>query len=203
MICSLVRFVLLLAALGALAGTTASASIIVTWSDVGSDLVGTWSGSWDLSGYGGGSPSPSIGADAYIASGSGPVMLSQPNTGALTRYTKFHNYTIPISFSAVNGIATGDPFQFAGGNPIRVFDAPPGYVTNSPLSGTMTFSNSSISSVFGTQLNAGPVVVMSDGVSGITFQAVPEPATLVLAAGAAAAWAIRRARISRRQQAKG
>lgn len=56
MICSLVRFVLLLAALGALAGTTASASIIVTWSDVGSDLVGTWSGSWDLSGYGGGLP---------------------------------------------------------------------------------------------------------------------------------------------------
>lgn len=130
-------------------------------------------------------------------------MLSQPNTGALTEYTKFHNYTIPISFSAVNGIATGDPFQMSGGNPIRVFDAPPGYVTNSPLSGTMTFSNSSISSVFGTQLNAGPVVVMSDGVSGITFQVVPEPATVVLAAGAAAAWAIRRARISRRPQAQG
>ena len=201
MICSLVRFVLLLAALGALAGTTASASIIVTWSDVGSDLVGTWSGSWDLSGYGGPNLSPSIDAEAII--GSPPVMLNQPTTGALTRYTKFHNYTIPISFSAVNGIATGDPFQFAGGNPIRVFDAPPGYVTNSPLSGTMTFSNSSISSVFGTQLNAGPVVVMSDGVSGITFQVVPEPATVVLAAGAAAAWAIRRARISRRPQAQG
>jgi hypothetical protein len=60
MICSLVRFVLLLAALGALAGTTASASIIVTWSDVGSDLVGTWSGSWDLSGYGGAPRVPAL-----------------------------------------------------------------------------------------------------------------------------------------------
>jgi hypothetical protein len=203
MICSLVRFVLLLAALGALAGTTASASIIVTWSDVGSDLVGTWSGSWDLSGYGGGSESQVINAEARILAPAGPVMLSQPTTGRLPQYTKFHNYTIPISFSAFNGIATGDPFQMSGGNPLRILDVPPGYVTNSPLSGTMTFSNSSISSVFGTQLNAGPVVVMSDGVSGITFQVVPEPATVVLAAGAAAAWAIRRARISRRQQAQG
>jgi hypothetical protein len=146
------------------------ASITVTWYEKSSDLLGSWSGLWNLTGYSSsGQNIPTAGAE--IGTNTGPLMLSWEG-GTGDRYVKTHTYTSPITFNKENGTASGNLFQISEPNtPTIVVDLPLGYSSNTPISGLMTFNNESINSVFGTQLYNGPVIVAYDGLNNsIVFQ---------------------------------
>jgi hypothetical protein len=151
------------------------ASIMVTWNEDNGDLVGSWSGIWNLANYNSsGQNTPSIGSE--IGTDAGPLMLSCSG-GTGDRYVKIHTSTSPMTFSKTNGSASGDLFQINEHNkPTIIIDLPGGYLSNTPISGAMIFSNESISSVFGTQLDNGPVLVAYDGMNNsITFQSALSP----------------------------
>lgn len=146
------------------------ASITVTWSEQSSDLLGSWSGLWNLAGYSSsGQNTPNPGAE--ISTNSGPLMLNWEG-GTGDRYVKTYTSTSPIIFSKENGTGSGNLFQINESNtPTIIVDLPLGYSSNNPMSGLIRFNNESINSVFGTQLDNGPVIVAYDGLNNsIVFQ---------------------------------
>jgi hypothetical protein len=178
--------------------SSAEASILVTWSDTGaaSSLVGTWAGSWDLTSYSG--PSGTLGTSAGSAVGwnttSSAFLTSLPSptaNGTLDVYTLLNTSVYPISaFNVTSGTVTqkggsasGDFLSLLvvanGSSQDTTIDLPPGYVSGGNLSGTMFLTNGTLGTAFGTNLDNGPVVMFNDGVNTITFQAVPEPSTVI------------------------
>ena len=206
----LVRTFVLLPFLVGIAGngsiSTVEASIVVTWTETADELLGTWQGSINLLGYSATtSPAPNDGVEVSATASTGQVnIFSWPNqTAPFDVYQKNGGNSAVGIFDIAeldNGQgldATGDVFQW-GHLPFplsRVF-VPSGYQSGTQLSGTMRFPNETISGVFGTNLDAGPRVILDDGTNTLTFQtAVPEPSTAALLAGgviAAAGAALRR-----------
>jgi hypothetical protein len=181
------------------------ASIVVTWTETGGDVVGTWQGSINLSGYTARSQSPpNDGARVRAVASTGEVaFFSWPaNAGDFDYYEKAGVNSAAGIFDIAeidNGDGldvTGNVFQWAHFPfPLFALEVPDGYQSGQPLGGTMLFPGETIAGVFGTNLDAGPRVVLNDGVNTLTFQAVPEPSTVALLAGgviAAAGAALRR-----------
>ena len=177
-------------------------TITFTASNSGSDLVLSWSGSWDLTGYTG------------TGSGTGSVNFSQigenpPGTFNFESYGSTatgDQHTLNSSATLSSILASGDSGTVVGNLGLLRLDydgttmsilVPSGYVSGNSLSGTANFSGQSISSVFGTSLDSGPVTALSIGANSVVFQSVPEPSTyaMLIAGGlAAGVGAIRRRR---------
>lgn len=207
--CSSRTAVALLASILCLNIAAANASVLVTWSDSGSDLVATWSGSFDLTGLSG--PSTASASDgASVAFSISSILASStgfdgvPTGTQLSLYqsTPVQHTAAPFLFSLLDtsnggGIATGDYFyanSFASTDS-NTLKLRANYNSNDPISGTATFYNKSIASVFGSNL-ATPQVMWTLGNNTVTY-AVPEPATYaMLIAGGATALAYRRRRRS-------
>jgi hypothetical protein len=178
--------------------SSAEANIVVTWSDTGvaSSLVGTWAGSWDLTNYGSpsGAPGTSAGSAVGWNTASSADLISLPSattTSQLRRYTLVNTSVYPGSAFNVTsqtvtqkgGSASGDFLSLLvvsnGSSQDTTIDLPFGYVSGESLSGTMFLTNGTLGTAFGTNLDNGPVVMFNDGVNTITFQAVPEPSTVM------------------------
>ncbi|MDA0254662.1 MAG: hypothetical protein O3C39_08080 [Planctomycetota bacterium] len=163
---------------------SAEASILVSAQDVGSNLVLTWSGSWNLTNYPSKTSTSSSAAYAQVFGNSTqfdftstPAATDDKYITTLTGNTFTASYASFVSTSNVSG----DTFRmFDNGSGFSLI-LPANYVSGSSLSGSITFSGTSISAVFGSLLDSGSQTVFTDNaVSGnntITIQAVPEPAT--------------------------
>ena len=175
------------------------ASIVVEWSNQGSDLLATWSGSFDTTGYSfvgnsSGSLSGSLGANfnsqlMFLNTVASASTSDFSRTGAWAGAELF-------SFSLITGSSSsGDPLALDSNGTSTQLSVPGGYTSGDPLSGTITYPGHSIASVFGANL-VTPKVMFNDGTNTVTFQtAVPEPSTVALLAGgviAAAGSALRR-----------
>jgi hypothetical protein len=188
--------VVALASFAGFVAPSARGDITVNYQDVGSDLQFSWSGSLDLNGSGSfASTLARIGAGASIPSsayqyfygfsGSYGQSLNNSFTRSPAPNTEwiFGNTANFVSSTAGTSIA-GDTFGMSfltSNNTLTVF-LPPNYVSGTNISGTMTIPGQSVSS---TGLSPASFTLGGgDGV--ITFQAVPEPSTLVLCGVAAA-----------------
>ena len=170
---------------------TARATIIINIEQQGSDVVASYSGSWD-------SWTPftlTTSASNYVAFNGnfqalqGPVnksyMIAAPMTLTLGTWTE--TFTSASSF-------TGDPFGFnLGGD----YFAPAGYTAGQSLSGSLTFADTDIVTMgftpdsIGVFSGAGNTVTFS--ISGAGPAPVPEPgtwaaATLLVGGAAFARW---------------
>ncbi|MFM1902791.1 MAG: hypothetical protein RLZZ440_691 [Planctomycetota bacterium] len=181
------------------------ASIVVEWSNQGGGLVGSWTGSFDTTGYT--SSSTSTAADGGMgASPSGPSVFAF--TSHASGVTLDVYVPSPQKLSIGGGIfsiatlsggtVAGDSIGFQTTDavtPLTEVFLPQGYTSGSTLSGSVTLAGSLFSTVFGSNLDS-PKVMFNDGTNTVTFQtAVPEPSTVALLAGgviAAAGAALRR-----------
>ncbi len=177
-------------------------TITFTASNSGSDLVLSWSGSWDLTGYS--APGLGTGSANFSQIGENPPGTFNVESYGSTATGDQRTLTSSATLSSI--LASGDSGTVVGNLGLLRLDydgttmsilVPSGYVSGNSLSGTANFSNRSISSVFGTNLDSGPVTALSIGNNSVVFQSVPEPSTyaMLIAGGlAAGAGAIRRRR---------
>jgi hypothetical protein len=187
-----------LAGLLALGCRTAEAAIVVTWSDVDSNLVATWSGSIDLSNL------TNVGSPVRNSDGNSSAIASILGFGGTTfgfrsaavsgsayiRYESFPDFQVTSppfdqlnQFFGVPSASTGDFFEarssaFGDNNYINL---PEPYTSGAPLSGTVTFAGQSIAGVFGTNLTTAPTVMFSIGGNDVSYAVIPEPSSLGLA----------------------
>jgi hypothetical protein len=186
---------------GLLAGTThpAHASAILTMTEVGNDVLLSGSGNLDVTdltlviGFGG---ATGLYAAGGVEPSTGMALLGNtPSTYLLTNL--YGDITGPSSFGSGTGVqptsGTGDRFGLVGGgtNDIAV---PVGYVSGSPLSGTLFYANQTFATLGvtpGTYVwswTNPPGLLPLDAVDhsdSLTLQigpttATPEPASLTL-----------------------
>jgi hypothetical protein len=169
-------------------GGQAGAALIIDVSQVGANVVATGSGTIDLTGltYLGGFSTnagtiPDI-ALIYV----GPSGTLDVYTGASgpTSFGSGGDTTAPSS-------GTGDIFGVQGNGLSlgSLIDVPAGYVSGSPLSGSMTFDNTTIASVGltpGTYTYTWGSGTDADSLT-INIASVPEPSSLIMAGAAALA----------------
>ena len=167
-------------AAAALLHGTARATIVINIEQQGSDVVASYSGSWDTW-----TPLISTESASNYVSGfgnfqalQGPVSKSYMSTDPMTLSigTWTETFTSASSF-------TGDPFGFnLGGD----YFAPAGYVAGQSISGSLTFANTDIVTMgftpdsIGVFSGAGNTVTFS--ISGTGPAPVPEPGTWAAAA---------------------
>jgi hypothetical protein len=161
-------------------------TISVTWENVGSDLKASWTGTFNISGYNTGALVDGNGVANSGGSTSASTFFMQSSVPGQNTLT---NYNIP------SGSAAGtDNFDFSTGNTTTFsgtsfelvtgsgtgFNVQNGWQNNDPVTGTATWSNTNLSNVFGANL---PLYVsktmFNDGTNTVTFQAVPEPSTVI------------------------
>jgi hypothetical protein len=184
-------FFVAVAALAGAVAPSARGDIIVSYQDVGSDLQFSWSGDLNLAGPGSfGSTLARIGAGASIPSSAYQYFYGfsgsygQSLTNSFTRTPGpntewiFGNAANFISSTTGSSI-TGDTFgmSFLTSNDTLTIFLPANYVAGTAISGTMTIPNQSVSST-----GLSPASFKLGGSNGvISFQAVPEPSTVMLA----------------------
>jgi hypothetical protein len=172
----LTRFAL--AALASLSiATPASAAVTLNFIETGSGVVGSFSGSLDLTGM------------ALTPSLASPASFMNPFSGNVGFYSAsaFDRYAAASAFqefgfggfSAPTAVS-GDTFGLDSGAFVRV-DVPVGYVSGSLLSGSATFVGSTLADL-GIALESGPFVYTLPSADTITITAnpVPEPSTVGL-----------------------
>jgi hypothetical protein len=126
--------------------TEEPSGLIVTISEVGSDVIMSGSGSLNLTGLIEGSVQSGWGINAMLGTwviGPSASFFGRKYQGnAFSTYpTSFGSgYTAPTSF-------TGDAFGIQNGSLGKDIIVPIGYTSGSPLSGTVTFANKTISSM--------------------------------------------------------
>jgi len=121
----------------------ARANYIVTLEQVGSNVVATGSGAFDLSGLtflnqGLGSP--------YMAAGQGLIQ-----TGSAASTDVYTGFTGPTSFGSGGNVfastSSGDFVAIAGSSTPKGMQVPQGYVSGQSLSDTMTFNSATFASL--------------------------------------------------------
>jgi hypothetical protein len=160
-------------------------TISVTWENVGSDLKASWTGTFDTSGYNLGS---TVNGNGFARSIGKPGIdfFLEANVAGTFNLT---NYNItsgsaegPDNFSFDTGNTTtfsGTSFELITGSGTG-FNVQNGWKTNDPVTGTATWSGKSLSGVFGSNLPLFVTKTMfNDGTNTVTFQAVPEPSTVI------------------------
>jgi len=168
-------------------------TIAVTWENVGSDLKASWTGTFDISGYNTGANVTGNGEAASLGNPGASVFVIEaaPSaTGNLTNYNILSGSDAgPDNFSFSTGSTTtfsGTSFELVTGSGTG-FNVENGWQNNDPVTGTATWTSTSLSAVFGSNL---PLFVsktmFDDGTNTVTFQAVPEPSAALLALGGAA-----------------
>jgi hypothetical protein len=166
-----------LAALASLSiAAPASAAVTLNFIETGSGVVGSFSGSLDLTGM---SLTPSLAS---------PASFMNPFSGVVGFYTAsaFDRYAAAPAFqefgfggASAPTAVSGDTFGLRSGS-FRV-DVPVGYVSGSLLSGSATFAGSTLADL-GIALESGPFVYTLPSADTITITAnpVPEPSTVGL-----------------------
>ncbi|GEM_PF-4906898 len=162
----------------------ATASIVYTVQNSGTNLQWSWAGSWDVTAYGAISQETTTTDEVSYASSS---FLDIRTQGVVSNAPSYP-LTISTSWNSpfiLNFVFTGG--SFIGGDSFHLYYYPPSsslrvtlprfYTSGSFVSGTAVFSGQSVASMFGTNLNSGPVTVFNDLQGNtLSFQAVPEPA---------------------------
>ncbi len=176
--------------------TYSGPGITMDWFDRGTDLVGVWSGSLNTAGYAHTSgpsqsgattsatiPGPFYGANFFM--GFNPPVPPGAFYDVHRHSTGGPGWFAFTTGPANRGTAVGDGlYVFAPSGTYTLLGAPAGYVSGAPLSGVVTIAGSSLSSVFGTNLDTGPKELFNDGTNTITYQ-VPNPASITQGALAA------------------
>jgi hypothetical protein len=161
-------------------------TISVTWENVGSDLKASWTGTFDISGYNTGANVTGNGEAASLGNPGASVFVIEaaPSaTGNLTNYNILSGSAAgPDNFSFSTGSTltfSGTSFELVTGSGTG-FNVENGWQNNDPVNGTATWSGKNLSTVFGANL---PLFVsktmFNDGTNTVTFQAVPEPSTVI------------------------
>ena len=195
------RRALLAAATLALA-TASHAALVVTFQQVGADVVETASGSANLAALTLGVPSSPTGT--VVVSPNQPLWLVGPAAGA--NVSTYSGLTGPSNFGGnfltAASSGTGQVFGISGGAPAFLF-LPVGYVSNAALAGTSTFNGKTFASmglVAGTYTWTWGSGATADSATlqiGPVAAAVPEPGSALagmLALGACASGLFRRNR---------
>ncbi|MDA0254661.1 MAG: hypothetical protein O3C39_08085 [Planctomycetota bacterium] len=190
------RYFLAILAFASLLGLPPTAvdagTIAVTWEDVGSDLKASWTGTFDISGYNTGANANGNGWARSLGNPGASLFFIEaaPSaTGNLTNYNILSGSAEgPDNFSFDTGTSTtfsGTSFELITGSGTG-FNVENGWQNNDPVTGTATWTSTSLSAVFGSNL---PLFVsktmFDDGTNTVTFQAVPEPSAALLALGGA------------------
>jgi PEP-CTERM motif len=173
---SIHRIAFALAAALALCVVPARAGLIITIDQVGPDVVATGSGSVNLTGL---TFNGSILSAAGVTPIFGNVTFGEAGPTSGDDYGPLMG---PSSFGpGIGNIPTsssGDTFGVVNGDgSVRV---PGGYTSGTPLTGTDTFANSTISGL-GLILGMYNYTLPNDTITVIIGVAVPEPSTLALA----------------------
>ena len=191
------RYFLAILAFASLLGLPPTAvdagTIAVTWEDVGSDLKASWTGTFDISGYNTGANANGNGVAKSLGNPGASLFFIEaaPSaTGNLTNYNVTSGSAAgPDNFSFSTGDTTtfsGTSFELITGSGTG-FNVENGWQNNDPVTGTATWTSTSLSAVFGSNL---PLFVsktmFDDGTNTVTFKAVPEPSAAVPALGGAA-----------------
>jgi hypothetical protein len=161
-------------------------TISVTWENVGSDLKASWTGTFDISGYNTGANANGNGVAASLGNPGASLFVIEaaPSaTGNLTNYNILSGSAAgPDNFSFSTGSTltfSGTSFELVTGSGTG-FNVENGWQNNDPVNGTATWSGKNLSTVFGANL---PLFVsktmFNDGTNTVTFQAVPEPSTVI------------------------
>jgi hypothetical protein len=201
----------------AIAAPPAKADLIFTFRQVGSDVVVTGSGSWDISGTSSASVASGINgfrnnATGYISLKSG-TSTPQPNIYDLTWIdtsgTTFGSTVTapgnnPVLLNLVTGSSSsGSPFGFTVRSGTSVNNSvwlPQGYISNATITNTMTFTNTTLANFGLTVGQSGTLTAStSAGPQTISLFAVPEPTTWAMA-GVAAGCAVSWSRFRRRRR---
>ena len=189
------KCVLIALLVGCAYATPARAAAIMSFDQVGTDVVGTLSGSLDLTG---------MTADAlpstFVGAGVEPNLAGFSIGTVGDPQTHYTQVTGPTSFGsggytgADNSSATD--FAVYGGGPTTGLWVPVGYTSGNPLSGTLLFSNATFSSLGLTPgtylytLGSGDTVTVQIGPAA----PVPEPASMLLLGSGFSAALLRRRR---------
>jgi hypothetical protein len=173
-------------------------TIAVTWENVGSNLKATWTGTFSTTGYSSGSllngdgtagsygsiapPSPTSGFGMYSSE------VGTANMQTYRRAGQSHLGSDVFHFSTGDTtIRSGISFELgtnSGSNPDTAFSASTGWSSGESISGSATWTGKTLASVFGSNLPLYATKTMfDDGANTVTFQAVPEPSTWLLAFG--------------------
>jgi hypothetical protein len=159
--------------------STASANIKLVIAKVGSDVIASYSGSLDTTGMGFGNVSTatsdrmSSSAPRFYALGAEDQMASVVFFGDQTWLVAPTAFGTGDNFEATTAdIPSGNTFFFEPGA-IRLAQS---YVSESPLSGSLTFENTSLADM---GINPGIGIMTATFGSGdtLTVDAVPEPST--------------------------
>ena len=155
---------------------SASASLIITAQESGSDVVFSYTGSIDLASAG--APDTGSSAGQFINPSIPSLSFRIFSSPQGDRYSlPSHSWSVFGSGNATTASSSsGDILRLFGGTQITL---PSGYVSNAPLSGTMTFVGQSFSSlgitpgdyVWDLQFTGGPGQTA-------TISVVPEPSTV-------------------------
>ena len=180
-------FVVAVAALAGFVTPSACGDIIVTYQDVGSDLQFSWSGSLGFNNAGSSSTTATLGIRAGTGLSNGEQAVFGMNadwkqSGVFT-YTRSPGPNTDYIFSGnpnfnfAGSAGFGDVFGFRLNNTTQanVF-TPVNYTSGSDISGGMTIAGQSVSSTGITDASFS----LSSGDT-ISFQAVPEPSSTLLA----------------------
>lgn len=165
-----------------LAAAGAQAAVLWSFEETGDDVVGTLSGSLDLTG------AEFLGSESVAGSSIGPGIgwvVSMPGI-----YTSFATYTVsgPPDFGSgvttADGVSVGDPFLIY--DHFALVGVADGYTSGSALNGTLTFAGSTFASL---GIDPGSYIwsLPNDTVTlrfGPAPSAIPLPASLSLLLGA-------------------
>lgn len=172
--------ILLLGVLGLAAAPFAQGQVSVTFTEVGDDVVSTYSGSFNRSDWPTTVPSGSVSqifSMSYYNFKDIPYDHSSQSTVTSTGDT----WTGPPGTNATS--ATGDAFGFDI-IPSGFLYVPTGYTSGDSISGSMTFENKSFSSLNLIDGNSGTLSYAGGGsVSWAVGTAVPEPSSFACIAG--------------------
>jgi hypothetical protein len=162
-------------------------SVTVVWSNNGDDVVASYSGTLDLTGYSSGSFFSSITVVALGPSQNiffGNVPGSDDPESVPTHFAKqFDAYVasglmVPYFDVPFNGTEQTFGFYTTQGSPTANLYVPPGYVSGNEIQGQAVFANTTVFDIFGTDVF--DTTVFNDGVNTVTFSSVPEPSSILL-----------------------
>jgi hypothetical protein len=183
-------------------GGQAGAALIIDVSQVGGNVVATGSGTIDLTGL------INYGPNSIFYSNAGTIpdiaLIYVGPSGTLDAYGGASGPTSfgTLFYEPAPSSGTGDIFgvQGNGQSSGSYIDVPAGYVSGSPLSGSMTYDNTTIASLgltpgtYTYTWGSGPD---ADSLT-VNIASVPEPSSLIMAGAAALAglglWIRRRGR---------
>lgn len=194
---SFAKSVSLLAVALASAGLS-EGSIVINFTQEGTDVVGAYSGTLDTTGSGGALTFE--GQNITPTSGRFTALYGLPPSGSFVSFSRVNWATgqeMP-AFGTAGGAFSATSFSISAGNSLRIdqtgvsFD--PGYTSGSQLAGSLTWAGKSLADLGLTTGNYVGETVNGDSVT-LNVGAIPEPSTygfLLGAAGLAAAIRLRR-----------